>query len=677
MLLCTACITKSVKKPKSKPTTTTPAYSKIDVRTFDRPKVEMNFFDIGGIRLLNLLAFSENRGEYYSYQICNDSATVDNCKNGTISWGNRMLFLEPGTHKLKIRACVAHFRAYKGDNCGREEVYYYKQVSAANSMLAQKITEISNISQEIKSYAAKILEDLELYRAAKLNLDLEDRFDELAANQISLGEPAIAQMLNSPEYYLFYPKFSKKASPQNIATAEEKSLEDIADLEQKISDLSQELASLDGEQKDLSKDVSNNHTSALIMALGSSAIISGIITLSAGISIKLGFEKSAIDVVNSPFDIASNILKHVSGRNIPRTLEDIDASLSKETHKGSKAEFSYDVYTNKETKKIEYIVTKDQVDPTKAVIFDKPGILKLEFPNNNFKELNKITFEKNPDIQFAYNWNEATQKAKLKPDLESRFLVVHGQLYHLKFTSYKKTFPNLSPGTLDRINNHWIKLSQKGAYYKYFLKSINADPSTFNMENDFMKGVPLLSDSKELMEPPDAWKVPGKNWFDASNKKVSAEGLNFEYDIDKEAPKNIKTIKNIDALNHWIPGAAYTKNLLNTGLWQAEINLKTSQLDAIRNTAKTKIMINQYSKKTMYTGASLIAAGMASIIGVMVHEGFQLTEQNRPKQRLLNAFEQYALELKKLHEKRLIILQEVNKLSGGKKANSNLWIYSF
>ena len=79
----------------------------------------------------------------------------------------------------------------------------------------------------------------------------------------------------------------------------------------------------------------------------------------------------------------------------------------------------------------------------------------------------------------------------------------------------------------------------------------------------------------------------------------------------------------------------------------------------------------------MYTGASLIAAGMASIIGVMVHEGFQLTEQNRPKQRLLNAFEQYALELKKLHEKRLIILQEVNKLSGGKKANSNLWIYSF
>ena len=703
-LLCVACITKDKKlpdinrgqKPKSE-------NKENDVGDLHRPKLEMKYFDVGGVRLLNLLAYSEKRGEFYSYQICLDSTTNKNCRSGTISWGNRMLLLEPGVYKLSIKACISPFRANKGENCGPSETYYYKQVPTSNPEIASKIKMISNISQEIKSYTANIIKDLTDYKTSNRNLDSDDRFDELVDNQLKIGEAAIAQMLNSPEFYLYYSNFSKHAAPEKIEITEEDSLGDIATLEKKIEDLSQKLSALDSQQKDLSTDIENDPAGSLIMALGSSAIISGIITFSVGISTKLGFEKSAINVANSPFDIISNVLQSISGRSVPRTWNDLKGDYSIKRVKLSNEDFPNHVfYTNAKgsTKNLEYVVLKEdarsleEINSRSSIVFEKSGILQLDIPNNNFFELDKATYEKYPEIQFAYKLR--SNKAVLLDGFKSRFVVYNDQVYHLKYSSFKKNFPKLSTKTLEHINDHLTKLYQKGKYYDDFAEMVQKHKqksiithtikgtykdTNFNIDEDYMKGVPLLHETLDekgvkiyqLIEPADQFKIPGKNWFDANNKRIRLDRLIFEYkDLNSPPPKNIKTMKDWEPFRFGI-----VKNEINKALWEAEIALKTNQLATINQTKQAKIAINKYSRKSMYAGALLMAAGISAIIGVMVSENYQLVNQNGPKQRLLKKFDRYESEIKLLHEKRLVLLKEINILSSKNRSISNLWIYSF
>ncbi len=108
--------------------------------------------------------------------------------------------------------------------------------------------------------------------------------------------------------------------------------------------------------------------------------------------------------------------------------------------------------------------------------------------------------------------------------IKEKYINIEGKLFRKTANFiYWPRIPQLHPDTLQNLNANYVRLQNRG--YP-------------NASMEFGKGVPLFDIYGRLVEPPDAWKVAGRNWI--SGPAASTLGVRGYYDSTEKKDIHVK-----------------------------------------------------------------------------------------------------------------------------------------
>lgn len=533
------------------------ALALVSASQLDVPLVQSFAYPIGPNKLLAVHPTSKNRGDYYHYSVCPVGSTTG-CTTGDILAETRLIAdLPPAPYNIAVAPCLRPERV-KGAPCGRTPApLAYTQKPNGNADLSKLLAKVRDINQKIRSFAPTIQTDLQAY--AKNHKKPTDQTDQAIAEQIAMGPHSTAELINGAGFGCLFTRL--RVQEQDSLSCSEFDRDPNAEAPARDDDA--DIAALRKEVNDLRNDKVSGKGSLLI-AIGVSTILVGVVAFGTGVGLHLAYkaqdqfdfdkfskaqEQRLVDamaerlgtmpeglklsreelialvrdqIAGGVDGVMATVERIINGPFAGSTLTEADLQIrpsasGKGDHfiikgangdvmvrkitievpavKGGRNAHSFDQYV-RDNGIVEAVVERYSVgagDPRAVAYRNGSSLFSTDLP----AEFNEISAEEwgKLDATTKNDFKKGTNgRYKLEPVFHE-YQLIEGKVYRMAGPTQIDRFPKLRQDVIDRLYRDWWDRVRMGT------------------DAEWGKGVPLFDTQGRLVEPPDALKMRGGNWF--------------------------------------------------------------------------------------------------------------------------------------------------------------------
>ncbi len=649
------------------------------------PVTSSENFKLGTLQFAHISTAPNGTEQYFTYQLDNKT-NANAAEQGLILWGGKLFpTLVKGEYTINVASCVgtdlADATAHK--QCSEQARLDFIEPGNPHDTLEAMVKDIFAITIAIKAKGKKLYQAYIDYRDKTYKHLPSSEFDQNVQNQILYGPDVLAAMLNSSQFPELYKKFYGKeiASPDATANQDPGTQAEIEALTKQISDLSEKQA----------KDKTQGSYSAgsLLISLGVPAVLLGVIVI--GISWhapKLsGIANSKIDGIQKTVDQSFEVLRKTLYGPLGYTVAvDKDFLFRKypDLAKAIPHRIDLNSYTLEHNGRVFLIEELPDAPlaadtpadapkpPKKTMVYELgSGLVKSPTVTSANTTLSPAEFDAlSPQLKTDFELKNG--KYELRADVfAKKYVAIGGVVYRKTLPMNEHLFPKLSRTTLDNLLLAKTLMDMR-------------DPLQANA--NYGKGIPLFDEQGRLVEPPEAWKVEGKNWLSEKGSidrlDMAALGrehpqLSFPDDFqftraDLKNPAKVVVLSDkVSGLGKVGPGIRALPMGMGTGIadaigepaWKIEMGLGMKQYDVEHKLAQMKKkvpteQIEKFSKFGKIVGGGLVIGGAAAIAGSFVQE-YALAGDSA-KDNLNTKLKIVEDELATLHKQRSDISEKIN-----------------
>ncbi|MBI2601791.1 MAG: hypothetical protein HYW48_01940 [Deltaproteobacteria bacterium] len=665
----------------------------IDPSLLKRPDLVLDSFALGSIQAPLVYVTHEGPYSYFRYTLC-PKDKPDTCASGTHVMGAKIFpTLKAGSYTIDIATCA--LGPDETDNCSEAaRGEFIKQPNPDDELATLVHAEVQRTYQ-IKGLANGIYAAMRRYQDSTFkNKEPKDSFSRLILNQIRLGPILIGAMINSAQF----PNAYKLLYGETLVETEEPDLDDerVAQLEARVAKLSKEVQEKTG---GLSK------TGAFLVYMGTPVFLTGAIISWVSWRSKM-YARRARGLVDTTFNALRNIIYTPLGYQMELTRERLEDLLGAE---GVTIRTRQEIGTNT----IIYRTSDDRVYVVEKIgdrtLVYKKGAGLIELPAEiradrqlspkEFERLKRASPGAGPDFTRGTDGNYT-----LNPEAAAKYVGFEGRTYRKSWLESVPSFPKLTEATVISLYNNYADM-----------KRTNPDIA----DAEWGKGVPLFMEDADgrlvLVEPPDAWKVRGKNWFIDPRGRYNTT-INLEVQPDSKFarlypegtfPKTfdppagvVRTDSTFGTAEPYVPTAKFGElmsslktqvpiytmsdkvaplripgfdidSALGSPAWKIEIALRYQEImakksiagggDIHRRPGQTSVELPRWSTSGKYVGGLLMVLGASALVGAVAVE---MTLAGSPKETLMTELKKFEKALTDLHAGRSEGVKTINDWLG-------------
>ena len=649
------------------------------------PFMSIGTFNVGKNSYKSVSATQSERVSYYQYRVCKKKKKKD-CVEGSFPWGTRVLAQLPaGEYQLDLRSCRV---LNKKADCSTYVSDVFVQPKPRDKLVAGFVDDIAEANKGLAELAHDLHRTLTEFRSEHPAQTPLSPGDEYVNNLINGGAHALEAVIKSTDYQELNVEIANLTSSVAAPTAD-LAYEDPAS---SFESLQAQIDLLEHRLNNVDEGVSA--WGAGLIAVGATWTLTGIVMIGISFTGDLLFGKDSkwfqqssdlSDKADKMIAEASAIVRrtflHAPQPYIkPVSVEKMTETINKHNHE-VKVTNPDAIYQQSSVDKnqwfrggrLAYLVDGEAVYKVGENLFevdlgDDPALLTAEKWKNLPRQVQ-------PD--YAPTDASASQYERNKNDIiVGEYSQINGQWYKKTLPLTEDTFPKLSEETIARLYNAKITAA-RGAESADALEQAS---------KDWAKGVRLETIDGQLVEPPNAWKVAGQNWFTGPETPWVEDGRsklkpwNWNFTNRKEDPQPVpgksgaiefkpehmddpKWVKRLP-LDSEFSGAGPVKkwgrSLTEEKFWNMEIAIRMHEF-SIRRHAKGLIPqkfddITNKAKRVMhfsrYAGIGILVAGL---LGAGVGGTLGLTDQ----QTFLNQLAILNTKIAALQRQRLIALKKI------------------